>query len=58
MPFCLTMSGLSTTATSTRRPRVFTTSTGAIGDNIWFVTAMALLLTLITTIGAWREASA
>lgn len=37
---------------------VFTTSTGAIGDNIWFVTAMALLLTLITTIGAWREASA
>lgn len=37
---------------------VFTTSTGAIGDNIWFVTAMALMLTMITTIGAWREASA
>ena len=37
---------------------VVTTSTGAIGDNVWFVTAMALMLTAITTIGAWREASA
>lgn len=37
---------------------VLTTSTGAIGDNVWCVTAMALTLTAITTIGAWREASA
>lgn len=37
---------------------VFTTSTGAIGDNVWVVTAMALVLTVITTVGAWREASA
>ena len=37
---------------------VFPTSTGAIGDYVWFVTAMALALTAITATGGWREASA
>lgn len=35
----------------------FTTARGAIGDNVWWVTAVALALTAITAIGAWQEAS-
>jgi hypothetical protein len=34
------------------------TAPGAIGDNVWVVGALALALTAITAVGAWREASA
>ncbi|MBA3021717.1 hypothetical protein [Propionicimonas sp.] len=37
---------------------VFVTAPGAIGDNIWVVGALALALTAVTAVGAWREASA
>ena len=37
---------------------VFTTSRGAIGDNVVWVTVMAIALTAVTAVGAWREAAA
>lgn len=36
---------------------VFTTADGAIGDNVYWVSATALAITAITAIGAWIEAT-